>query len=54
MEIVRAARGRTLEEMHAAMAARGFPTYEAMLSGEDAREGPRAFAEGRAPRWTGR
>jgi crotonobetainyl-CoA hydratase len=54
MEIVRAARGRTLEEMHAAIAARGFPTYETMLSSEDAREGPRAFAEGRAPRWTGR
>jgi crotonobetainyl-CoA hydratase len=54
MEIVRAARGRTLDEMRSAMDGRSFGTYEAMLASEDAREGPRAFAEGRAPRWTGR
>ena len=28
--------------------------YEAMLVSEDAAEGPRAFTEGRAPRWQGR
>ena len=28
--------------------------YEAMLASEDAAEGPRAFTEGRAPRWQGR
>lgn len=28
--------------------------YEAMLSSSDASEGPRAFTEGRAPRWQGR
>ena len=28
--------------------------YEAMLDSEDAAEGPRAFTEGRAPRWQGR
>ena len=27
--------------------------YEAMLASEDAAEGPRAFTEGRAPRWQG-
>jgi crotonobetainyl-CoA hydratase len=30
------------------------PAYTAMLRSEDAAEGPRAFAERRAPRWTGR
>lgn len=28
--------------------------YRAMLASDDAAEGPRAFAEERAPRWTGR
>lgn len=28
--------------------------YEAMLASEDSQEGPRAFDEGRAPRWQGR
>ena len=28
--------------------------YEAVLASEDAAEGPRAFAEGRSPRWRGR
>ena len=28
--------------------------YEAMLASEDAQEGPRAFTEGRPPRWSGR
>jgi crotonobetainyl-CoA hydratase len=30
------------------------PAYRAMLSSRDAEEGPRAFAEGRPPRWEGR
>jgi crotonobetainyl-CoA hydratase len=30
------------------------PTYRRMLDSEDAREGPRAFAEKRPPRWHGR
>jgi crotonobetainyl-CoA hydratase len=30
------------------------PAYRAMLDSQDAREGPRAFAERRAPRWQGR
>jgi len=30
------------------------PGYQAMLGSADAEEGPRAFSEGRAPRWSGR
>ncbi len=28
--------------------------YQSVLASEDAREGPRAFTEGRRPRWSGR
>ena len=31
-----------------------FPAYDALVDSADAREGSAAFAEGRAPRWTGR
>ncbi len=30
------------------------PAYDAMLASDDAAAGPRAFSEGRAPRWQGR
>lgn len=33
---------------------RSYPAAERMLASEDAREGPRAFAEKRKPRWSGR
>lgn len=39
--------------LEAAMTMR-FPAAERMLASEDAKEGPRAFAEKRAPRWQGR
>jgi crotonobetainyl-CoA hydratase len=32
---------------------RGVPAYERALASEDAKEGPRAFAEGREPEWRG-
>jgi enoyl-CoA hydratase/carnithine racemase len=38
----------------AAAMRRRYPAAERMLSSEDAKEGPRAFAEKRAPRWRGR
>ncbi len=38
----------------AAAMTRRYPAAERMLASEDAREGPRAFAEKRAPRWLGR
>lgn len=54
MQVIRGTRGMTYAEAHAALAAGRFDRYAAMLSSEDAREGPRAFAEGRPPAWTGR
>lgn len=54
LEIIRETRGLTFAEAHAALAAGRLPRYAAMLTSEDAREGPRAFADGRAPVWTGR
>jgi crotonobetainyl-CoA hydratase len=40
-------------DLEAAMQRR-YPAAEAMLASEDAKEGPRAFAEKRSPRWLGR
>ncbi len=42
-------------DIQAAMAAQpGWAAFQAWQSSDDAREGPRAFAEKRAPNWTGR
>jgi crotonobetainyl-CoA hydratase len=54
MELVHASRGMTTAQAHAALAAGRLPAYQAMLASEDVKEGPRAFAEGRAPVWKGR
>ena len=40
-------------DLEAAMRKR-YPAAERMLASEDAREGPRAFAEKRKPVWQGR
>jgi crotonobetainyl-CoA hydratase len=49
--VVDATEGMATAEAFAAM--REVPEYRRMPASEDAREGPRAFAEGRPPRWTG-
>ncbi|MCR6482390.1 enoyl-CoA hydratase-related protein [Amycolatopsis sp. OK19-0408] len=52
-EIGRATTGLSIEDGFARMRS-GLPGYEKVLRSDDAREGPRAFAERRSPQWTGR
>ncbi len=49
--VVDATEGMTAARAFAAM--RDVPEYRLMLASDDAQEGPRAFAEGRPPKWTG-
>ena len=53
-EILRATEGLEAEQGYRLMRSGAVPAYRAMLDSEDAQEGPRAFAEGRPPRWQGR
>ncbi len=43
----------TVEEGFAALRDGRIPAYDRAMASADAEEGPRAFAEGRAPRWRG-
>ena len=43
-----------IEEGYALMRSGKIEEYSKMLASEDAREGPRAFAEKREPQWRGR
>jgi len=52
--LTRAGEGLPIEAMFKAMRAGRIAAYSAALASEDAREGPRAFAENRPPVWTGR
>ena len=52
--LTRFGEGLSVEAMFKAMRAGRVPAYSAVLASDDAREGPRAFAENRPPVWTGR
>ena len=52
--IALATEGLSVAEGYAALRSGAVPEYERSNSSEDAKEGPRAFAEGREPEWRGR
>jgi crotonobetainyl-CoA hydratase len=54
LEIMRETEGTSVAEGYRIMRGDGLPAYRRMLDSDDAREGVRAFAERRPPRWTGR
>ena len=53
-DILRDTAGMEVEAGYRHMRSGRVPSYQAMLQSDDALEGPRAFAEGRAPEWKGR
>lgn len=53
-DILRATEGIEVEDAYRLMRSGAIPSYRDMLDSEDALEGPRAFAEGRASIWQGR
>ena len=54
LEILRETEGSSVRDGYAVLRSGTLPAYRAMLDSEDAREGARAFAERRKPRWRGR
>lgn len=53
-DILRETEALGIEAAYRHMRSGAIPSYQAMLQSDDALEGPRAFAEGRAPEWKGR
>lgn len=53
-DILRETEALGIEAGYRHMRSGAIPSYQAMLQSDDALEGPRAFAEGRSPKWEGR
>jgi crotonobetainyl-CoA hydratase len=53
-EVLRETEGQTLPQAYQTLRTGDLSNYRAMLTSEDAQEGPRAFGEKRAPRWSGK
>ncbi|MEO8856623.1 MAG: enoyl-CoA hydratase-related protein [Burkholderiaceae bacterium] len=52
-QVARATEAQTVQEAYGTLRSGSLPAYAAMLVSEDAKEGPRAFAQKRAPVWRG-
>ena len=52
-EVLRNTEAQPLPDAYTTLRSGTLPTYQAMLTSEDAQEGPRAFAEKRGARWRG-
>ncbi len=52
-ELLRGTESQGVAEAYGHMRGGTFASYSTMLTSEDAKEGPRAFGEKRAPRWSG-
>ncbi len=52
-EVLRETEGQTVSQAYQTLRGGKLSNYRTMLTSEDAQEGPRAFGEKRAPRWTG-
>jgi crotonobetainyl-CoA hydratase len=53
-EVLRETEGQTVAQAYQQLRSGSLPGYRAMLTSDDAQEGPRAFGEKRAPHWSGR
>ena len=53
-EVLRETEGQTLPQAYQTLRTGDLSNYRAMLTSEDAQEGPRAFGEKRVPRWSGK